>query len=103
LLAPLVDIGLTRAIGYDAERLRVSLELNSRVMRLWPTWDVSYRQAILLAMAGKHEDSLQIWRQARRGFPQQQDQFLVLLESLAAEGKPGVAELRNALRAPLKN
>lgn len=98
LMAPLVDFGLTRTIRYEPAVLNANLELNGRVMRLWPVWDVVYRQAILLAMDGKTAAAVTIWRQAQRGFPQQHAQFFALLERLAEDGVTGTAALKQALR-----
>lgn len=98
LLAPLVDFGLARGIRFEPALLRANIELNGQVMRLFPVWDVVYRQAILLAMDGQHEVAVSTWMQATRGFPQKQAEFTALLKKLAADRVSGTAMLSEAVR-----
>jgi O-antigen ligase len=98
LLAPLVDFGLARGIRYEPALLQANLELNGRVMRLFPVWDVTYRQAILLAMNGQTDSAAATWIQATRGFPHQRGTFTAQLKQLAAAGLPGAVALDQAVR-----
>jgi hypothetical protein len=102
MLAPLVDFGLVRTIRYDPALQAANRELNGRVMRLFPVWDVVYRQAILLAMDGEVGPAAALWTQAVRGFPQKRDEFSALLARMSADGVQGTGALKEAVNSRME-
>jgi O-antigen ligase len=93
LFTPFVELALSRLMVLDRERLEDKLAFNGNVMRFSPAADVAYRQAVLLALAGRTEEARAQWDLARRNYPESAADVAALMRRLPASGEPGVAEL----------
>jgi O-antigen ligase len=87
LLRPYVELAVAFSIKVDRTQLRDKLELITRAMHFVPVTELVYRQALLLALAGRAEAAREQLDRSLRAYP--------------AERTAVVAELRNlALRYP---
>ena len=93
LLAPLVELGLTRTIHLDRDHLDDKIAVNDRAMRVFPVDDVVYRQAILLALRGDHEAATRQWDRAVVAFPAYEREAIVALRSVREQGLAGLDPL----------
>jgi len=93
LFAPFVELALSRLMVLDREQIDDKLALNGLVMRFAPSADVVYRQAILHALKGESEAAQAQWDLAEANYPSDRGGVIGVMESLAAGGDKGVAEL----------
>jgi O-antigen ligase len=83
LLRPYVELALALGAPIRTDGLQEQLELNTRVMRFAPVAAVVYRQALLLALAGRREAALAQLERALRVYPADAADFLAELEDAA--------------------
>lgn len=93
LFAPFVELALSRLMVLDRVQIDDKLALNGLVMRFAPSADVVYRQAILLALNGEQAVARTQWDLAEANYPSDRDGVIQVMESMAAGGENGVAEL----------
>ncbi len=86
LLAPYVELGLARTISIDPDHLADKLVVNGRVMHLFPTDDVVFRQAMLLALHGDQADAERQWSLAVASFPEMREIALGVLHTRVDDG-----------------
>jgi O-antigen ligase len=86
LLAPWVELGLARSIEIDRAHLADKLAVNGRALRAFPIEDVTYRQAMLLGLAGLQEQARQQWDRAVITFPKVRMEALVVLRRRVEDG-----------------
>jgi hypothetical protein len=86
LLAPWVELGLARSIEIDRVHLADKLAVNGRAMRAFPIEDVTYRQAMLLGLAGFQEQARQQWDRAVITFPKVRMEALTVLRRRVEDG-----------------
>ena len=77
----------------NREQIDDKLSLNGLVMRFAPSADVVYRQAILLALKGEQEAARTQWDLAEANYPLDRGGVIQVMESMAAGGEKGVADL----------
>ncbi|MDO8292384.1 MAG: Wzy polymerase domain-containing protein [Gallionella sp.] len=70
LLSPYAELFMSSLIKVSGERIEVKLELNTRVMRFAPIGAAAYRQALLLAQAGRQEQARAMLEQAIWSYPE---------------------------------
>jgi O-antigen ligase len=93
LFAPFVELALSRLMVLNREQIDDKLTLNGLVMRFAPSADVVYRQAILLALKGEQEAARTQWDLAEANYPLDRGGVIQVMESMAAGGEKGVADL----------
>jgi O-antigen ligase len=93
VFAPFVELGLTRVMELDRNQIQDKLALNEAVMRFTPADDVVYRQAILLALAGRDEEAIRQWDLARVNYPRKREWAIKTLRSPGLSADSGVASL----------
>lgn len=93
LFAPFVELALSRLMVLNREQIDDKLAFNGLVMRFAPSADVVYRQAILLALKGKQEAARAQWDLAEANYPSDRGGVIRVMESMAAGGEKGVADL----------
>jgi O-antigen ligase len=104
LLAPLVELGLSRSIRIEPERLDEKLLVNGRAMRVFPVDDVVYRQAMLLALHGDLPAATAQWGAALAAFPATALEAREVLRGRVDEGVAALApllEFADAAAAPV--
>ena len=69
LLSPYAELFMSSLIEVKDEHLKEKLELNTRVMRFAPIGAAAYRQALLLAQAGRLEQAKAALEQAIWSYP----------------------------------
>jgi O-antigen ligase len=69
LLLPYVELFMSNYAEINVENLQAKLALNSQVIRYVPIASVAYRQALLLAQAGRAAEARQILRDAIWSYP----------------------------------
>ena len=69
LLSPYAELFMSSLIEINEAHLKEKLELNARVLRFVPTGAVAYRQTLLLAQAGQHEQAQAALIQALWSYP----------------------------------
>ena len=69
LLSPYAELFMSSLIEVSGERIEEKLKLNARVMRFAPVGAVVYRQALLLAQAGRQEQARAMLEQAIWSYP----------------------------------
>ena len=103
LLEPYVELALAIGAPLGTGDAREELELNTRAMRFAPVAAVAYRRALLLALAGRHEDAQAQLERALRVYPEDAAAFMVELGETARRypGEVGpLLELATAKLAP---
>ncbi|MFZ2525600.1 MAG: Wzy polymerase domain-containing protein [Candidatus Ferrigenium altingense] len=70
LLSPYAELFMSSLIEVSYERIEAKLELNTRVMRFAPIGAAAYRQALLLAQAGRQEQAKAALEQAIWSYPE---------------------------------
>ena len=70
LLSPYAELSMSTLIEVKEEHLKEKLELNTRVMRFAPIGAAAYRQALLLAQAGRQEQAKAMLEQAIWSYPE---------------------------------
>jgi len=83
LLVPYVELAVAYGITPSKEKLTEKLELNTRAMHFAPVDVVVYRQALLLALAGRAEAAREQFERALRVYPEQRPAVIAELENLA--------------------
>jgi O-antigen ligase len=90
LFPDIVELGLSRTIRVDRDELAAKLELNGRVLRVYPASDVAYRQSALLALDGDLAAAYRHWDLAVAAYP---SRAMKVAESLAKSSSMGEARL----------
>ena len=93
LLAPYVEFGLSRAISIDTERLPDKLTINGRAMQLFPTDDMVYREAMLLALHGDNTQAQLQWNLAAASYPEDEERALRVIKRRVDDGLTQLAAL----------
>jgi O-antigen ligase/polysaccharide polymerase Wzy-like membrane protein len=93
LLAPYVEFGLSRAISIDTERLPDKLTINGRAMQLFPTDDMVYREAMLLALHGDNTQAQLQWNLAAASYPEDEERALRVIKRRVDDGLTQLAPL----------
>lgn len=70
LLSPYAELFMSSLIEVKEEHIKEKLELNTRVMRFAPIGAAAYRQALLLAQAGRQEQAKAMLEQAIWSYPE---------------------------------
>lgn len=83
LLVPYLELAIAYGATVSGELLTDKLELTTRAMHFAPASVVVYRQALLLALAGKREEALARLEQALRVYPEEAGDIVSQLEELA--------------------
>jgi len=83
LLVPYVELALAYGITPTQEHLTEKLELTTRAMHFAPVDVVVYRQALLLALAGRGEAARAQLERSLRVYPEQRAAVVTDLENLA--------------------
>ena len=69
MFSPSFDLVGSELIVLDKTDIEAKLSLNGHAMRLFPIPSAVYRQAILLALAGREEEAWFYWRRLRIIYP----------------------------------
>jgi len=93
LLAPLVELGLSRSIRIEPGHLDEKLLVNGRAMRVFPVDDVVYRQAMLLALRGDEQAARAQWSAALAAFPATALEAREVLRKRVGEGAAALTPL----------
>jgi hypothetical protein len=93
LFAPFVELALSRLMVLNREQIYDKLAFNGLVMRFAPSADLVYRQAILLALKGEQAAARAQWALAEANYPSDRDGMIRVMDSMAAGGEKGVADL----------
>jgi hypothetical protein len=93
LFAPFVELALSRLMVLNREQIDDKLAFNGLVMRFSPSADAVYRQAILLALKGDQVAARAQWDLAEANFPTGSGGVVRLMQSMAAGGDKGMADL----------
>lgn len=99
LLAPYVELGLARAMEVGREQLDAKLRVNGHAMRMFPTDDVVYRQAMLLALKGEADSATRQWDLARASYPGLEPVALAVLRRRAQDLGEGLLPLLSHVEA----
>jgi tetratricopeptide (TPR) repeat protein len=83
LLVPYVELAVAYGITPSKEKLTEKLELTTRAMHFAPVDIVVYRQALLLALAGRAEAAREQFERALRVYPGERAAVVAELENLA--------------------
>ena len=94
LLAQYVELGLARTISVDPDHLGDKLAVNGRAMLQFPIDDVTYRQAMLLALRGDQAAAQRQWDLAVASFPELRSSATLVVKRRVEDG---LAELRPLL------
>lgn len=93
LLAPMAVLGLARSVEISRDGLADKLAVNGRAQRLFPVDDVSYRQAMLLALDGREAEATAEWLRGCASYPAEEARALRVLDQ-GAEREPRLAHFR---------
>jgi hypothetical protein len=103
LLVPYVELAFALGAPAGTGEPGEQLDLNTRAMRFAPVPAVVYRQALLLALAGRREAAMVQLQRALGAYPEEAASFLAELEEMArrhpADVRP-LLELATAKLAP---
>jgi len=99
LLAPYVELGLSRAISVDSERLEDKLKVNGRAMQLFPIDDMVYREAMLLGLHGDNAQAQLQWDLAAASYPDEEERALRVVKHRVADGLTQLAPLLEYARS----
>ena len=83
LLVPYVELAFAYGITPSKENLAEKLALTTRAMHFAPVDVVVYRQALLLALAGRAEAAREQFERALRVYPEERPEVIAELENLA--------------------
>lgn len=83
LLVPYVELAVAYGITPSKEKLSEKLELTTRAMHFAPVDVVVYRQALLLALAGRGEAAREQFERSLRVYPGERAAVVAELENLA--------------------
>ena len=93
MLTPYSDFAYAAAITPSRTYIDDQLFLNSAVMRFAPTHDVAYRQAVLLALAGRSADAQVMLKRSLAVYPGTAENFLAETSELEPEMRHDVEPL----------
>jgi hypothetical protein len=93
VFAPIVELGLSRAMLLDDSDLEAKLQLNEKVMRQLPVPDVVYRHSLLLVLAGENQAAKDQWRLAAAAYPREEEFMLRELRELNSHEQGRYSEL----------
>ena len=93
VLAPYVWFGVSRAIEVNSDRLGDKLTVNTRAMRLFPTDDMVYREAMLLGLHGDDAQARRQWDLAAASFPEEEERALRVVQRRVDDGVGALAPL----------
>jgi O-antigen ligase len=99
LLAPYVELGLSRAISIDGDHLPDKLTINGRAMELFPTDDMTYREAMLLGLHGENAKAQLQWNLAAASYPEEEERALRVVERRVDDGVRELAPLADYARS----
>jgi O-antigen ligase len=99
LLAPYVELGLSRAISIDGDHLADKLMINGRAMELFPTDDMTYREAMLLGLHGDNAQAQLQWNLAAASYPEEEERALRVIERRVNDGVRELAPLADYARS----
>lgn len=85
LLSPYVDYALSSMMELNQEKLELKLKINQRVMGFHPSAPVTFKQAVLLALNGKHEEAIKQAENAALAYPNELERFANSLRLLKIE------------------
>jgi uncharacterized membrane protein len=85
LLSPYVDYALSSTMELNQEKLELKLKVNQRVMGFHPSAPVTFKQAVLLALNGKHEEAIKQAENAALAYPNELERFANSLRLLKIE------------------
>jgi hypothetical protein len=100
LLAQYVELGLARTISVDLDRLGDKLAVNGRAMRLFPIDDVTYRQAMLLALHGEQSAAQRQWDLAVASYPELRSDALLVVKRRVEDGLTDLRPLLDYAERP---
>lgn len=69
MFLPYFDLVVTEGMPVTRENLELKLSMNAQAMRLFPIPSAVARQAMLLSLAGRHEEAWSSWRRLRIIYP----------------------------------
>jgi O-antigen ligase len=93
LFTPLVEFGLSRAIPLEPHALSDKITVNGRAMRYLPAADMVFRQAALLALAGRNQEAFRMWDAGVAAYPSQAGAVAARLRVIARDSQPGLGPL----------
>jgi len=93
VLAPYVWFGVSRAIEVNSDRLGDKLTVNTRAMRLFPTDDMVYREAMLLGLHGDDAQARRQWDLAAASFPEEEERAQRVVQRRVDDGVGALAPL----------
>ena len=93
MLTSYSDFAYAAAITPSRVQIEDQLFLNTAVMRFAPTHDVAYRQAVLLALAGRSTDALVMLKRTLAVYPGTAENFLAETSELEPEMRHDVEPL----------
>lgn len=102
LLVPYVDLAIAISVTVSEDRLEEKLALTTRAVHFAPLPAVSYRYAILLALAGEREAALAQLERSLRVYPEEASQAAQQLELLARGWPSVIAPLLESIAAVSK-
>lgn len=97
MFLPYFDLVVTEGMPMTRENLELKLSMNSQAMRLFPIPSAVARQAMLLSLAGRHEEAWASWRRLRIIYPIYEMHVRGSLVELAAV-EPAMLPLVHRLR-----
>lgn len=89
LLSPWNDLGMIRAAYLTPDALQEKINLNTLLLRTWPSADNAFRQSILLAIDGREDEAKRLWSIAVHTYPSAKPEVLKVLEGMRI-GLPGL-------------
>lgn len=98
MFAPYFDLVGAEIISINRDDLETKLALNGHAMRLFPIPSTAARQAMLLALAGRHEEAWECWRRLRIVYPMYETTARIRMQELAKD-EPAIARLAARLRS----
>jgi O-antigen ligase len=103
VLAPYIELIISRTIPISQHQLPEKLALNTRVIHFKPIGDVVYRQAVLLALAGNREGADRRLRQLARIYPEYLPKAMAGLRELSPQYPDTLGPLLAVAAGELKN
>ena len=102
LLSPYVDYALSSTMELNQEKLDIKLKVNQRVMRFNPSGPVTYKQAVLLALNGEHEEAIEQAELAASAYPNELGEFSDSLALLQIENPEALKRLEDWVNRKIK-
>ena len=101
LLAQYVELGLARTISVDPDHLGDKLAVNGRAMLQFPIDDVTYRQAMLLALRGDQAAAQRQWDLAVASFPELRSSATLVVKRRVEDGLAELLPLLEYAQKPI--